>query len=107
MIPIAEAILSGDTQVTLALVVSLLGTVAAYVGERVSTRYRLAALERSDEKQLEHMAALSDRHQKDRAECQTRMSTMERDLDRLKMTASTLSPHRSGSWPTTTGHDER
>lgn len=96
MITLAEVALSGDTQITVALVISLLVAVSAYVAEKVSTRLRLAALERSDEKQLEHSAAISERHQKDRAECQERLTKVERDIYTIKLQ---MNPPRSGSWP--------
>jgi hypothetical protein len=90
VIPIAE-VLSGDTTVTVTLVVLVLGAVAAYVDQRASTNLRVAAGERADEKMLEATE-----------KCAARVTALESDMRVLK---ATLPPQRSGVFPTVGGDD--
>jgi hypothetical protein len=90
VILLAEAV-SGDTPVTLALVVLVIGAVAAYVGEKVSTSYRLSALERADEKQQDATG-----------KCEGRLSSLETRATHLEA----RDRPRSGVYPTL-GVDDR
>jgi hypothetical protein len=89
VILLAEAV-SGDTPVTLALVVLVIGAVAAYVGEKVSTSYRLSALERADEKQ-----------QGATEKCEGRVTALETRATHLEARERP----RSGVYPTLGEHD--
>jgi hypothetical protein len=90
VILLAEAV-SGDTPVTLALVVLVIGAVAAYVGEKVSTSYRLSALERADEKQQDATG-----------KCEGRLSSLETRATHLEA----RDRPRSGVYPAL-GVDDR
>jgi hypothetical protein len=85
VIPIADA-LSGDTPITITFGLLALAGFGAYVAEKVSTRYRIAALERADES---HAAA--------QAACVSRVGKLETDVLGIKMTLHP--PPRSGSYP--------
>jgi hypothetical protein len=92
-VTILAEVVSGDTPLTLTLVVLVIGAVGAYVGEKVSTRHRLKTLEDADEK-----------HEKASAACQAQVSKLTRDVDRITMI---LNPPRSGSWPVIGQQDDR
>jgi hypothetical protein len=82
----AEAALSGDTTINLALAFLALGTFGAYVAEKVSTRHRLDAQDRVDAAHADAMKL-----------CMARVSALENEVLTLRMT---INPPRSGSWPT-------
>jgi len=103
MILLAEVI-SGDTSITFALGGLLLAAVAAYVDEKVSTRHRLAALERSDEAQLKASAAMADQHHKDRESWARERAAFQQEILQIRMI---VNPPRSGSWPAIGSDDHR
>jgi hypothetical protein len=91
-VTILAEVVSGDTPLTLTLVVLVIGAVGAYVRSQTSMTHRQAALERADEKMLEATE-----------KCAARVTALESDMRVLK---ATLHPQRSGVYPTL-GGDER
>jgi hypothetical protein len=97
----ADAI-SGETPITLALGGLLLAAVVAYVDEKVSTRHRLAALERSDEAHLKAAEAMNAKHQKESETWSKERESLKQEIFQLRMM---VNPPRSGSWPAIGSHD--